>query len=288
MLIRFGYDIVYDLPVRTPLVLMLHLRPELAPRLRLPENLNTLPAVETEEFLDGFGNRCTRLTAPAGRFELTCDAVIADSGLPSPIVPGAREHPVAELPPEVLTFLLPSRYCDLELLGPLAWSLFGQITPGWHRVQSVCDWVNQHLRFDYHLARGTRTAHDAFNERTGVCRDFTHLAVALCRCLNIPARYATGYLGDIGVPRDPAPMDFSAWMEVYLGGEWHTFDVRHNMRRIGHLVMAWGRDAADVALTTSYGPHTLQQFTVKTEEIPEYSPVPLVPALVAAGGSFLD
>jgi transglutaminase-like putative cysteine protease len=267
MNIRFGYDIAYELPAPTDLVLMLHLRPELASQLRTPEELRISPWVPREDYKDAFGNRCTRLTAPAGLLELNCDAVIDDSGLPAPVVPAAREHPVHELPAAVLPYLLPSRYCDVELLGSLAWSLANGMAGGWARVQGICDWVHGYLQFDYARARATRTAYDAFKERTGVCRDFTHLAVTLCRCLNIPARYATGYLGDIGVPPDSAAMDFSAWMEVYLGGQWHTFDVRHNARRIGHLVMARGRDAADVALTTTFGPHGLRRFIVRTEEV---------------------
>jgi len=268
MHIRFGFDIAYDFPAATPVVLLLHVRPELTARLRTPERLEVVPSVPREDFSDAFGNHGTRLVAPAGLLELTCDAVIDDSGQPAPIVADACEHPVSELPVEVLPFLLPSRYCDVDLLGSLDWSLFRRAAPGWQRVQSVCDWVHGHMRFDYLQARATRTAHQAFQERTGVCRDFTHLAITLCRCLNIPARYATGYLGDIGVPPDPEPMDFSAWMEVFLGGQWHTFDPRHNARRIGHLVMAYGRDAADVALTTSFGPHTLRRFIIKTEEVP--------------------
>ncbi len=267
MNIRFGYDIAYELPSPTTVVLMLHLRPELTARLRTPETIVISPNVPREIFTDVFGNRCTRLTAPAGLLELSCDAVIDDSGQPAPVALGARELPVADLPPAVMPFLLPSRYCDVELLGDLAWSLANGTTPGWSRVQAVCDWVHGYLRFNYRRARSTRTAYESFQERTGVCRDFTHLAITLCRCLNIPARYATGYLGDIGVPADPAAMDFSAWMEVYLGGQWHTFDVRHNTRRIGHLVMARGRDAADVALTTSFGPHILRRFIVRTEEV---------------------
>ncbi len=267
MRIRFSFDIAYEFPVATPVVLMLHLRPELAPRLLTPEQLLVSPDVPVGDFRDGFGNRCTRLTAPAGCLELRCTATIRDSGHPAPISTEAEELPVSTLPAAVLPFLLPSRYCDVDLLGELAWSQFNTTPPGWSRVQAVCDWVHHHLRFDYQQARSTRTAYQAHAEKTGVCRDFTHLAITLCRCLNIPARYATGYLGDIGVPPDPAPMDFSAWMEVYLGGRWHTFDVRHNARRIGHLVMARGRDAADVAFTTSFGPHTLSRFNVITEEV---------------------
>ena len=268
MQIRFGFDIAYEFPTPTPVVLMLHLRPELAPRLLTPENVICTPALPMGDFRDDFGNRCTRLLAPAGQLELRCDAVIRDSGQPSPVPPDAEELPVSMLPASVLPFLLPSRYCEVDLLGSLAWAQFGHIPPGWSRAQAVCDWVHNHLAFDYKRARATRTAFQAWEEGTGVCRDFTHLAIGLCRCLNIPARYATGYLGDIGIPAVDAPMDFSAWFEVYLGGRWHVFDVRHNVRRIGHLVMARGRDAADVAFTTSYGPHTLTRFRVITEEIP--------------------
>ena len=268
MFIQCGYDISYTLSAPTTLVLMLHLRPELGPRLRSPENFKFNHGGPFQIFLDSFGNRCVRLTAPAGQLDLSGDVLVEDNGWPMPIVELAREHPVAELPPEVLPFLLPSRYCEVDLLGPLAWNLFGHLNPGWGRVQAVCDWVFSHLTFDYARASATRTAYQAAQERVGVCRDFTHLAITLCRCLNIPARYASGYLGDIGVPPDPAPMDFSACMQVYLGGEWHTFDVRHNARRIGYLVMAHGRDAADVAFTTSFGPHQLNRFTVRAFEAP--------------------
>ncbi len=265
--IQFGYELTYEFPAPTDVILLLHLRPELNSRLIGREVLKVSPNVPYTTFIDAFGNRATRLTAPAGRLELSCDGLITDSGLPAYVAAEAREHPVSELPESALQFLLPSRYCEVDLFGDVAWSLFTNTPHGWQRVQAVCDWVFQHLRFDYKLARSTRTAHQAYHERTGVCRDFTHLAITLCRCLNIPARYATGYLGDIGVPVDPNPMDFSAWMEVYLDGEWHVFDVRHNARRIGHLVMARGRDAADVAFTTTFGPHWLQRFVVKTAEV---------------------
>lgn len=267
MIIHCGYNITYTLSAPTTLVLMLHLRPELGPRLRSPEKLTISAAGPTETFLDAFGNRCLRLTAPAGPLELSGDVVVEDHGWPAPVVATACEDPVMDLPPAVLPFLLPSRYCEVDLLGKLAWSLFGRLPPGWSRVQAVCDWVHDRLRFDYGAASPTRTAAQACEERVGVCRDFTHLAVTLCRCLNIPARYVSGYLGDIGVPVDPNPMDFSACMEVWLGGQWHTFDVRHNERRIGYLPMAHGRDAADVALTTSFGPHQLSRFIVRTHEV---------------------
>ncbi len=268
MLIQCGYNIAYTLPAPTAMVLMLHLRPELESRLRTAENFFVSTDGRQETFLDGFGNRCVRLSAPPGLLELTGDVLVADSGFPAPVVTEAREHPVSELPPAVLGYLLPSRYCEVDLLGPLAWSLFGQQAPGWGRVQAICDWVHGALRFDYGSASATRTAAQACHQQVGVCRDFTHLAITFCRCLNIPARYVTGYLGDIGVPPDPAPMDFSAFLEVYLGGEWHLFDVRHNTRRIGFLPIARGRDAADVAFTTTFGPHQLARFSVTTREIP--------------------
>jgi transglutaminase-like putative cysteine protease len=268
MKIHHGFELACEFPAPTPSVFMLHLRPELNSRVVQTAKLRISPAVPSEEFSDPYGNRCTRLVAPAGVLELSCSGIVHDNGQPAPIAPEAAQHPIAELPPEVLPYLLPSRYCDLEHLGTLAWSLsnFSQMS-GWGRVQGICDWVHGYVRFDYGQARATRTAYETFRERTGVCRDFTHLAIALCRCLNLPARYATGYLGDIGVPADPAPMDFSAWMEVYLGHTWHIFDVRHNARRIGHLPMAHGRDAADVALTTTFGPHVLRRFQVTTQEL---------------------
>ncbi|HRE80188.1 MAG TPA: transglutaminase family protein [Opitutaceae bacterium] len=267
MKIRFGFDIIYQLPAPTAMTVLLHTHPSVEPRLRAPEVLEVYPKVPTETYLDFFGNKATRLLAPAGNVRLTLDSLCEDSGELDPFEPTAEQWPVDALPVEVLTYLLPSRYCEVDRLGSLAWSLFGQTPMGWSRVQAVVDWVHHHLRFDYQQARATRTALDGYNEAVGVCRDFTHLAITLCRCLNIPARYATGYLGDIGVPAVPDPMDFSAWFEVFLGGRWYTFDARHNRRRIGRIVMAYGRDAADVALTTTFGPHTLQQFTIWTDEV---------------------
>jgi transglutaminase-like putative cysteine protease len=268
MLIQCSYDIAYTLNAPTVLTLALRLRPELDCRLRSPERFTVTPNVPCENFLDAFGNRCVRLTAPAGLLELSGDVLVADSGRCAPVIASAREHGVEELPVNVLPYLLPSRYCEVDLMGPMAWNLFGDMLPGWNRVQAICDWVHTHLRFDYASANATRTALQACEWRVGVCRDFTHLAITLCRCLNIPARYVSGYLGDIGVVPDPAPMDFSACMEVYLGHAWHPFDVRHNARRIGFLPMALGRDATDVALTTTFGPHLLNRFFVRTHEVP--------------------
>jgi len=267
MYIRIGYDIVFDVPAPTAMLMLLRVHPSVEPSLQEPEALVIEPAVGASDYLDGFGNSVRRILAPAGPLRLTNNAVVAVDGLPDPATPDAREHSVAELPTEVIQFLLASRYCEVDRLSQAAWDLFGKTPRGWGRVQAVVDWVHNHIEFGYHHARSTKTAYDAFVEAKGVCRDFTHLAVTFCRCLNIPARYATGYLGDIGVPPVPDPMDFSAWFEVFLGGRWHTFDARHNKPRIGRIVMARGRDATDVALTTSFGPTSLQKFIVWTDEV---------------------
>ncbi len=233
-----------------------------------PDRVHVEPEARREEFLDGFGNRCTRVVAPAGRFRFWNETLVEDSGEPDAIHADAVQHAVEELPAETLPFLMASRYCEVDRLSQVAWDLFDKSPLGWGRVQAVCDWVHGNVRFGYQFARPTKSAFDVFTERTGVCRDFTHLAIAFCRCLNIPARYATGYLGDIGVPLTDAVMDFSAWFEVFLSGRWHTFDARHNRPRIGRVLMARGRDAVDVALTTSFGPNTLEKFTVYTDEVP--------------------
>lgn len=251
----------------TPLVLLLHTRPEYARQLRRPEALQAEPGVTPRLFTDSFGNTSTRLYAPAGRLRLAIDSVCEVPDTPDPVVPQAALHGVDDVPDEALRYLVSSRFCETERLADFAWARFGHLTHGWERVQAVVDYVHAHLRFDYAQARPTRTAFEAWQERVGVCRDFAHLGITLCRCLNVPARYATGYLGDIGVPPDAAPMDFSAWFEVYLGAQWHTFDPRHNARRIGRIVMARGRDAVDCALVTSFGRHELRLFRVITEEV---------------------
>jgi transglutaminase-like putative cysteine protease len=271
MYIRIGYDITFDVPVPTPMLMLLRVHPSVESSLVNPEALVIEPEVGASDYLDGFGNRVRRILAPAGVLKLANDAVVSVDGLPDPVNPGARELPVGELPTEVIQFLLASRYCEVDRLGEAAWDLFGNTPRGWERVQAVVDWVHNHIEFGYQHARSTKTAYDAFVEAKGVCRDFTHLAVTFCRCLNIPARYVTGYLGDIGVPPVPDPMDFSAWFEVYLSGRWHTFDARHNKPRIGRIVMARGRDATDVALTTSFGPTKLQKFVVWTDEVADAS-----------------
>jgi transglutaminase-like putative cysteine protease len=266
MLIRVGYEIGIRLFQPTPVVAALDIHPERTGDIRWESGLATSPHVETESYLDLFGNRCRRFLAPGGELTLRYDAVVADDGALDPLEPEAAEVPVNELPQECLAYLLGSRYCETDHMSGLAWNLFGNTKPGWTRVQAIVDHVHERLSFGYGYARSTRTAAQAHEERVGVCRDFAHLAIAFCRCMNIPARYVNGYLGDIGVPPDPAPMDFNAWIEVFLGGRWHTFDARHNKRRIGRIVVARGRDATDIPLIHSFGPHDLTTFRVWTHE----------------------
>jgi transglutaminase-like putative cysteine protease len=267
MQIRIGYELVYDCPQPTPMVLMLTVHASRARDLVAPDRLVTDPPLPVQTYHDSFGNWCTRIVAPAGRTRLFAEGVVNDSGVPDPVTIGATQHTIPDLPDDTLMFLLGSRYCETDRLADIAWPLFGKTPLGWNRVQAICDWVHGHIAFGYEHARNSRTAWEGWCDRTGVCRDYAHLAVALCRCMNIPARYCTGYLGDIGVPADPAPMDFSAWFEAYLGGAWHVFDARHNARRIGRVLVARGRDAADVAISTSFGPNTLSSFKVVTEEV---------------------
>jgi transglutaminase-like putative cysteine protease len=269
MKIRVGFDFVYEFVAPTPMVLMLNVHPSRVKDLIRMDQLRVSPTLPLTRYQDTFGNICTRLLAPKGELRLSTDALVADTGLPDVVEPFARQHEVAELPHDALMFLLGSRYCETDRLMNEAWSRFGKTPLGWPRVQAICDFVHSHVRFGYQHARATKTAAEVSIERRGVCRDFAHLAITLCRCMNIPARYCTGYLGDIGVPPEPDPMDFSAWFEVYLGGRWHTFDARHNTPRIGRIVMARGRDAADVAISTTFGPNTLKRFVVHTDEVVE-------------------
>jgi len=251
------------------LLLQVHVRPERAADLVTAEQLRTDPPTHFSTYIDDFGNRCTRLVAPAGILTLSNLFHIRDSGVQESMPWGARQAPVNELPDDVLIYLLGSRYCDTDRLASQAWAQFGGIEGGWPRVQAILDHTHSRIQFGYEFARADRTASQAYQEGKGVCRDYAHLAITLCRCMNIPARYCTGYLGDIGVPPDPDPMDFSAWFEVYLGNRWYTFDARHNTPRIGRILVARGRDAADVAISTTFGPNKLKRFVVHTEEIVE-------------------
>lgn len=269
MLIHIGYDLIFNAPAPVSVLLMLYTHPDQAPLLKKPEKLVVEPALPVIEFTDWFGNHAARIVVPAGKVRFLYDNVIQDSGEHEPKIEGARLHPVDELPNECLRFLLASRYCEVDRMSDMAWDLFGKTPPTWERVQAVMDWVHGNVEFGYQYARSTKTAYEVCSERQGVCRDFMHLAVTLLRALNVPARYATGYLGDIGVPPAPFPMDFSAWFEVYMGGRWYALDARHNEPRIGRVLQARGRDAADVALTTSFGPLMLEQFNVWTDEVKE-------------------
>lgn len=269
MRIRLGYDIQFQVPVSVPVVAMLNVHPSRTGDLLEPDLLRIEPEVEQEQYIDSFGNLCTRFTAPGGLIRLWNSTLIQDSGEVDPHDYSAREIPVADLPPEVLMYLLSSRYCEVDLLCNTAAQLFGNIAPGWGRVQAICDWVHENVTFGYQFASSTKTALDVYKERAGVCRDFQHLAITFCRALNIPARYVTGYLGDIAVPPTDAPMDFSAWFEVYLENRWWAFDARNNQPRVGRVLMATGRDATDVAITTSFGNACLVHFKITTDEVNE-------------------
>jgi transglutaminase-like putative cysteine protease len=267
MILRIGYDIQFDIPAPVTIVTLLNVHPSRVTDLRGPDELNVEPAMTLESYIDGFGNRCNRFLTQKGPLRLSNSTLIHDSGLPEPLNLDAREVPVHKLPQNTLPYLYNSRYCEVDRLSMIALELFSEVPPGWSRVQAICDWVHTKVAFGYQHARPTKTALDVYTERFGVCRDFQHLAVTLCRALNIPARYATGYLGDIGVPPSGTPMDFSAWFEVYLDDRWWPFDARNNQPRIGRVLMATGRDAADVAITTSFGMANLTHFTVVTEPI---------------------
>jgi len=265
MLLRIGFDIQFDLPAETAMIAMLNVYPTREWDLVEPSEITIDPPVKSSSYEDSFGNRCTRFVAPAGHLRLSNSTLIRDSGNPDEEYRFAQETPVGELPHSVLQYLLSSRYCEVDRFVTIANDLFGSVAPGWGRVKAVTDWVHNTVAFDYKKARPTKTALDVFTERTGVCRDFQHLAITLCRALNIPARYATGYLGDIRIP-SRGPMDFSAWFEVFLNGRWWTFDARYNKPQVGRVLMALGRDAADVAITTSFGEATLRHFEVVAQE----------------------
>jgi len=267
MILRLGYDIQFEIPATTAIVALLNVHPSRVEDLRAPDELLVEPAAQIENFIDSFGNRCVRFVAPQGKLRLSNSTLIWDSGQPDRVSPDAREIPVQELPHEALRYLYNSRYCEVDRFSNIAWELFSGVPAGWGRVQAICDWIHTKVSFGYQYARPTKTALDVYTERFGVCRDFQHLAVTMCRALNIPARYATGYLGEIGVPATLTPMDFSAWFEVYLEDRWWTFDARNNKPRVGRVLMATGRDASDVAMTTSFGIANLTHFTVISEQL---------------------
>jgi transglutaminase-like putative cysteine protease len=269
MRIRVGYEFVYSFPQQTPMIFTVSIHYSRASDIVDPDRLTTEPFVPASTYRDSFGNLCTRIVAPAGQIRIKSTGLVRDTGLLDAIVPYAQQHAVQDLPEETLMFLLGSRYCETDLLSTAAWQLFGRSQRGWPLVQTICDYVHNRITFDYQSARPTRTAWEAYNERSGVCRDFAHLAIAFCRCMNIPARYCTGYLGDTGTLPPYGVPDLAAWMEVYLGGAWYIFDPRNNVPRIGRVLIARGRDAADVAIATTFGPNTLESFKIWTDEISE-------------------
>ncbi len=267
MEIRVGYELTYDCPQPTPMILKLNIHYSRVSDIVSPDHLTTNPSTPITACRDAFGNWCSRIVAPRGQIRIASTAVVRDTGEPDVTSPSAWQHPVQDLPEETLIFLLGSRYCDTDRLSETAWNLFERAPLGWGRVQAICDFVHNRIAFGYEHARSTRTASEAFDERVGVCRDYAHLAIAFCRCMNIPARYCTGYLGDIGVPPPYGPMDFAGWFEAYLGSAWHTFDARNNIPRIGRVLIARGRDATDVAISNTFGPNLLTSFKVWTDKI---------------------
>lgn len=269
MKFKLGYELRYRFPQPTPVITQLTLHYSRQSDLLTRDDMIVRPSVPVTGYRDLFGNWCGRFLAPAGQMVISADFTIRDSGAPDALPPAASQVPVENLPEEALAFLLPSRYCDSDRLLDLAWEHFGSATPGLERVQAVCDFVHRHLTFDYAQARPTRSAYDAYQEQVGVCRDFAHLGVAFCRALNIPARYCAGFLSDAGTEPPYPPGDFAGWFDAYLGGAWHSFDPRNNTPRIGRFLLARGRDAADVAITTTFGPNTLEGFRVWADEVPE-------------------
>ena len=267
MQIRVGYELRYSFPQPTPVILTLGIHYSRVGDLVYPDHMRTDPSLPIRAYRDGFGNWCSRIVAPTGQLRIWSEAVVNDPGTPDVVAPWAEQLPTEALPAETLVFLLGSRYCETDLLSETAWRLFAGSPSGWGRVQAICDFVHRHITFGYEYASVTKTAWGVFQERRGVCRDYAHLAITLCRCMNIPTRYCTGYLGDIGVPKADSPMDFAGWFEAYLGGSWYTFDARNNVPRIGRVLIARGRDAADVAINTTFGPNTLDSFLVRTDEI---------------------
>jgi transglutaminase-like putative cysteine protease len=267
MEIEVGFEIAYTAEQPTPMVIMLSIHPSRYQDIVGTETITAEPNVPIGFYRDSFGNVCGRLVAPAGGVTLRGHAIVRDSGLPDLVNPAAQQIPIEQLPDELLLYLMPSRYCETDKLTDVAWSLFGNTQQGWARVQAITAFVHNHVSFGYQHAHFMKSAHDVYQQRTGVCRDFAHLALTFCRCMGIPARYCTGYMGDIGIPLDGSAMDFSGWFQAYLSGQWYTFDARHNIQRIGRILMATGRDAADVALSTSFGRMNLAKFVVISDEI---------------------
>jgi transglutaminase-like putative cysteine protease len=267
MKIKVGFEITYAAAQAIPMVIMLSIHPSRRADIIGAETIVAEPDVGIGFYRDSFDNICGRLVAPAGGVTLRGNALVRDSGLHDVVVPSAQQIPIDQLPDNVLMYLMASRYCETDKLTDIAWSLFGNTQAGWERVAAICSFVHNHVTFGYQHASYMKSAHDVYQQGAGVCRDFAHLALTFCRAMGIPARYCSGYMGDIGIPYDPDPMDFSGWFEAYLSGQWYTFDARHNHPRIGRILMGIGRDAADVALTTSFGRMDLVKFLVISDEV---------------------
>jgi transglutaminase-like putative cysteine protease len=268
MKLRVGYELIYDFPQPTPVIMVLGTHFTRAADIIVPDILRVSPSVPISPYRDAFGNWCSRFLAPAGRVCLSADGVVHDTGLPDVVAPSAIQDAIEDVPTDALTFLLGSRYCETDLPSEVAWKLFEKTSPGWARVQAICDFVHHHITFGYEHARVTMTSAEVYREGRGVCRDYAHLAITFCRCMNIPARYCTGYLSDIGTSPPYGTMDFAAWFEAYLGGRWYTFDPRNNVPRVGRVLIAQGRDAVDVPIAYTFGPNTLVSFKVCMDEIP--------------------
>ncbi|MEX2583285.1 MAG: transglutaminase family protein [Gemmatimonadota bacterium] len=263
MQIHVGFEFLLESGTPTPVVSVVRPREDLS---RIGEERYAVtPDVPIHRYCDIFGNQVWRWTAPAGSMRIAYHALAEVSGVPDPRLVELPGTPVEQLPDELLQYTLPSRYCPSDRVLDDAWGLFGAAPEGWARVQAVCDWVHANVAYGGQSGSST-TGYDTYAERAGVCRDFAHVAVMFCRALNIPARYICGYLPDIGVPPDGKPMDFHAWFEAYVGGGWRTFDARHNVPRIGRVVIARGRDAVDTAFLTTYGDSRLVELRVWADE----------------------
>ena len=269
MQLEFGYDIEYECPQATPAIMTLNVHSSRVADLVTPDHVRTEPALPLTNYRDVFGNWLTRVVLPEGRSRVFTQAVINESGEPDHTDPDAGQLRVEDLPDDVLVYLLGSRYCETDILMDSAWELFSSAPFGCQRVQAICDFVHQHISFGYEFARPTKTAAEAFKEKAGVCRDFTHLAVTLCRCLNIPARYCTGYIANINNSLASDEMDFAAWFEAYLDGRWFTFDPRNNRNLAGRILIARGRDAADVPISNAFGDNQLNRFGVFIRQLSE-------------------
>jgi transglutaminase-like putative cysteine protease len=263
--LRVGSEFIYSSQGETPAILQVEARLDSDAKI-VQEKWEVEPHVSSHTYSDVYGNRCRRVTLPPGQTTLRYDALVEVSAHPDVVVPEAQTALVQNLPDDLLLFTLASRYCQSDSLSNDAWNLFANTPPTWARVQAICDWAHRNVIYVSGCSTPETTALDVYNSQQGICRDFAHMGVTLCRAMNIPARYCFGYMPDIGVEIPDVAMDFHAWFEVYLGGKWHTFDARHNVPRIGRVPIARGRDAVDCAMVTTYGAAILEKMTVWADE----------------------